>query len=980
MLRKKEKIQEKKKKTGRNKTPVNPVSSSLGILILVMIFFTLMNINMAKAEPATLSIQVTSQTDPLEYTQIQELKANITSNHTIVSALIEFEGQNHTMQKQSQQGNYTHLYAYSWIPSYKETYTYKIYARNMANQSAVYTGNFYVQDTTPPQITETGPSGMLDYNLIELKAVTNENSTCRYDEQDVSYDSMTFGLSGEGKTHTKLRIFGDGTYLFYVTCKDEEGNSGSSSTISFSIDVNPPQISGITPTGTVNQEQVVLKINTNEQAHCKWDAVNRDYASMSRAFQSTNSKHHEQPLSLSQGINTYYLSCQDNQGNANTPLTLNIELDLPPTASISINKNSSYNSLSYGTYDLTLTSSEPLSQPPSLKLKYSNKQINIPLEGSDEEWNGYLIIPEQAGKHVGEFMYAGYDLRGTVGTEITSGKLVLIDTEPPDTPTSLKLENKKNQIQVSWEYDGEEPDHFNIYRSITGKTSKADYYDESTAASYSYMDSGAEDKIGYYYRVSALDQAGNEGDLSEEYFIMTEYENATSGFEQEPELLRIINNKITELEKTVNEIDVKITELEETTDQDLLLVINEQGLVTQMKKAKNQIELLIGELKTYKQTRISKAELETKISIIDTKTQNYKKNIISEVNIKNKLHSEQVPDQALVYQVANQYLGNNRLAEEQKQRYYEEVLELQDRARIVQEIISYEINYEMRPSQNIIFMQEEILYSDDTDSFLLQEIIPREVVKISRINFSQVPDEINSLGVAWSLKNLDEPRVLYKIYPAQDENKEGESQTTSQDIQLNQLQRIRSVLLYDADSFLDMLASSSLPGAEGTEDSLTNVSGNVLTGKAVAGNDTNSSWLKKLLIPLSIVVVLGLLVYYFLFLKSENYYENQIIKKIDRDESTALKEIRIPGKEQTTASTLISQIETKSSVSGLGLILEFVQQGYEALEQGDVRAAHDKYSLALKSYAGSRLKLRHRLKANFEINTLGEEIIHKRTN
>jgi hypothetical protein len=252
---------------------------------------------------------------------------------------------------------------------------------------------------------------------------------------------------------------------------------------------------------------VDIRVSTDESATCKWSKTSQTYGSLESQFRTTGATLHEQPIKLSQGINTYYIGCKDSAGNENQVIILNIELNLPPQAEIEISRNNSYRALGQGTYDISLTTSKPLSQAPTLKLKISNRLLNIPLEGSSQKWTGYLIIPTDIGEDIGEFMYTGVDTKGTTGTEITGGKLVLIDTSIPPAPDSLKLFNENNKIKLTWGYSGEEIEQFNIYRSTTGNTDNTNFKTSTTEKSY--LDSDVINKIGYFYRISAMDKAGN---------------------------------------------------------------------------------------------------------------------------------------------------------------------------------------------------------------------------------------------------------------------------------------------------------------------------------------------------------------------------------------------------------------------------------------------------------------------------------------
>jgi hypothetical protein len=154
------------------------------LLLVITLILSASCMTLAKAMP---HIQLISQTNPVEYGTIQTIEINITadtpnsSNTTITQAVIEFDQINHSLEKEAEH------YTYSWLPAQKGVNTYTVFATDSANETQNYSDSFFVIDTTPPEITETQPQGTLTYNLVELKAITNENSTCKYDTTDISY-------------------------------------------------------------------------------------------------------------------------------------------------------------------------------------------------------------------------------------------------------------------------------------------------------------------------------------------------------------------------------------------------------------------------------------------------------------------------------------------------------------------------------------------------------------------------------------------------------------------------------------------------------------------------------------------------------------------------------------------------------------------------------------------------------------------------
>lgn len=947
-------------------------------IFTLMLMFILLSLSLAAPVWAVPQIQLINQTSSVEYGEMQTIilriianntgntsntnnasntngTINWTANEVITKALIEYEQQNHTLEHAGSE-----YYVHTWTPGQKGNNTYIIYAAGSTNQTVRFMSSFQVVDSVPPIIIDALPKGSINYNLVEIKVITNEDSTCKYDQADVGYDSMYYTLNNQGSqglNHTQLRSFGEGETVLYARCKDTSGNIGESKTISFRIDALPPAITEISPTGTVNQEEIELRLGTDEIATCKWSKTNQNYDSLENNFKTTGATLHEQPVKLSQGINTFYIGCEDTAGNKNQAIILNIELNLPPQAEVEIEKNNSYRALAQGTYDISLTASKPLSAVPVLKLKIGNRLLNIPLEGSSQAWSGYLIIPSEFGADVGEFLFTGIDAKGTTGTEITDGKLVLIDTSVPPMPESLKLANENNKIKLSWDYTGEDVEQFKIYRSTTGNTDSTNY--KASAIEKNYLDSDVTSKIGYFYRISAMDKAGNEGPLSEEEFIMAEFQNATAQFQQKPEILAVVNAKISELEAIVQNLDIKISRLEETTDRDVLEIINQEELVSKQKDIKSKIQVLIGELKTYRETKLTQEEVNAKIAIISTRIDEYKKDIVKEVKLMSKVQKEQSPEEVVIQETTDEYLKDKILAADKKEIYSNKVKELQEKFRVQQELASYEISYEYKESQRIILVTENIISSmqpNELQGVIAQEFIPKETLKVSEIIFEVTPEGFNRLGAQWPL-NPDYLEITYKTQEAKD---------------LNQLQGINTVLLYELEWFL-----SSMSDNQQLNES------NQITGEAIADEGSQGISLTTIiLIPLSVIIIAVLLTYYFVFLKTDKLYEKDVIEGIERQEKDALGKINIhqePGDgsraSENELKPISSQSTAQNTAQSIMLIHSLVQQAYDELREGNLESASRTYSHALSFYKASSFKLDDKLKANYEMNTLRERIV-----
>jgi hypothetical protein len=369
--------------------------------------------------------------------------------------------------------------------------------------------------------------------------------------------------------------------------------------------------------------------------------------------------------------------------------------------------------------------------------------------------------------------------------------------------------------------------------------------------------------------------------------------------------------------------------------------------VEKQKEIKSKIQLIIGELKTYREIKLTKGELNTKIGIINAKLGEYKKDIIKEVKVISKIQNEQITEEALIQEAINEYLKNKALTEEQKKEYYSQTKDLQQKVRITQELISYEIAYDYKESEKIILIKETLISTQDIKGALIQEYMPSDLIKLSKITFAITPKDLNRLGAQWLLKDLAKPEIRYII------NEEKE---------LNQLQRIRTILLYEIDEFLSNISKEK-----------TDVSDQV-TGKAVS---QQKKWLslKTVLISFSVIIILALLIYYFVFLKTERVYEQDIMTRLDEKEEQALRGISISQERNTAYAFADNKRQAPISSQNMKQILTLIQQAYEKLESADIDSASGIYALALSYYSRGNFNFKDRIKVNFEMNTLREKII-----
>ncbi|MFO8016012.1 MAG: hypothetical protein R6U32_02825 [Candidatus Woesearchaeota archaeon] len=132
-------------------------------------------------------------------------------------------------------------------------------------------------DTSPPEITYTYPSGTISYNDVTIKAETDEPAHCRYSQDDESYSDMEGNFVGTLLSHEKdLGILSDGNHVYYARCEDPYGNiMQSSAVINFTINTteeyngtiefepDPPIVTLISPPDNKTENTSVVDFTYN---------------------------------------------------------------------------------------------------------------------------------------------------------------------------------------------------------------------------------------------------------------------------------------------------------------------------------------------------------------------------------------------------------------------------------------------------------------------------------------------------------------------------------------------------------------------------------------------------------------------------------------------------------------------------------------------------------------------------------------------
>lgn len=561
-----------------------------------------------------------------------------------------------------------------------------------------------------------------------------------------------------------------GKYTVYIDYIDSNGcvasslNEAESKITVHSSDTVPPQIESHSPSGRVTNPHTILSITTNEKATCKYSSTeNMPYNMMEETFSSITGKtnHISYLTDLDQKEYQFYVKCKDGQGNmATEDYIIHFLIDLPPTAQIKLD---SQTPIKAGTISVTLTTSEEVQQTPSLIFTLDGEEeIFIPLTGTGRTWTGIMIIDEPDINKVGYFKFLGTDLTGNNGDIITSGKIFLVDTKKPSSTTSINAISKKSgSIRLKWYYDEEDIFYFKIYRSTTEDVNYLDFYEKIDISPFT--DSDVNPGETYYYKVTAVDKAGNEGQLSREVHATGLIKTIETEEKVLPiELVGEVDSLIMKVNQIISEAEIALIDLKREKK-----IAEDLNLIEKSNNAKSELvdlEKVLGNLKTQDLTQV---ELSKKLSRITLELKIIKKKIAENIIINKETDFSQnlgLDDIESVIKEAYPEVTDKFIADNK---------ELQDflsvRTKMKEIIVSYLDGSEKY--YTLIEEQVSIDGIDNINNLELIESIPKSVIEDANdIDFKTSSYDILKRDpiVKWSI-NSDSKKIRYilnkKIYP-----------------------------------------------------------------------------------------------------------------------------------------------------------------------------------------------------------------------
>ncbi len=598
------------------------------------------------------------------------------------------------------------LYAYSFEAS-------------LGNETVNATRSIEVLDT-PLSIVLHEPS-QTDYatNAIPVALDTNIEADVCYTVTEAGSNTLT---KRNETRHDGTLTLSDGLYLVQIKCN--RNGEIESRNLTLKVDTTPPTIAP-GPSGAVN-DNVVLSATTNEASDCRYVTEHVPYAQLPDAFPQTASLTHERTLDLDEGSYIYYISCSDVYGNAASVTSTSFTLHKAPTARITVEGE---NPRKAGDYKLTLKTSEPLQGIPTLILTYQEggSQKMVLTEKDSTTYEGAVIIDEDVGEKVGSFTWSGTDTDGNVGTRIDEGALFLVDTIKPGQVKTFRAVNGTGGVNLTWYFDGKDV-LFNIYRSTE---SGVDYTDLLTTTSGDrFKDRDTQQAVRYWYRIAAVDEAGNVGPLSHEEWASpayASYQERGGGAILDPVLQVDLDNRIDRLDRAILDAESAARELSGEQAKDKAWLIATLGLADRVAASVSTLKQVRGSYEALRSLDLDRGEYDLRVTEIQVRADDAIAKIPVKVSVDEQSEYDETVEQSAISAAATRALGSTVLAVGERAAYEREAAALLERVRVVTTMSHVTVSYANSVEQPFTIVEKRLVANEPENDVVAVETVPKGV-------------------------------------------------------------------------------------------------------------------------------------------------------------------------------------------------------------------------------------------------------------
>ncbi len=677
------------------------------------------------------------------------INTTVREGETVTARFINSTGENHTILRDGSIVSTNKSYQWETGRQDSGTYTFTFRTNESSKNRTVQ-----VLDVPFRAFIERPETDTVGSKEIAIRASTNWRAdSCQY-----SLDSTSDDLTRDDEHWTTTVLLEDGVYQLNVSCQLDNATANAGTV--FMLDTSPPTIDMRSPNGSFRGTPIRVEVATDEIATCRYGTTNGAYGTLENEFSQTGGTNHTQLLDRdTQGNYTLYVACKDQWGNTGTPKPVTFHANLRPTARIAIEDGDGR--LNAGTYEVRLTTSEPVLEP-TLEYSFSNDGDikDVSLSGSGTDWQGYISIPEDVNSDVGSFSFTATDRTDLKGTVITSGKMFLVDTEPPPPVESASVEKANLSAKLTWYYSGETVDHFTIYRSNEPGVGKTDTYTETVETTF--VDRNVLPNATYHYKIAPVDQGGNVGPLSDELSISFAPQEGSPSRDAQ----RKLNETREILKQNVFTIEQAIEQLRSYDNQRRVTLVSRLDLIEEAKQAKNDMQRLIQEIAKLRLAELDKGTVQERIESILDRSETFMRSVPKEVEITGSVRHDHVPMSGQVKHAVEHITVGFNMSDAELQGYTENMRQLQDRASVRLDAFTGRITYHDTVKTNKRTLIHKAITTDSVvNDSVVVENVPKSVARtVDDIRFSEEPVVLEEDPVVkWEEASLDAKDVWYSV-------------------------------------------------------------------------------------------------------------------------------------------------------------------------------------------------------------------------
>jgi hypothetical protein len=390
-----------------------------------------------------------------------------------------------------------------------------------------------------------------------------------------------------------------------------------------------------------------------------------------------------------------------------------------------------------------------------------------------------MIIRGTNIERVGSFSFRGVDLSGIEGTEITDGKLFLIDTNKPGPVQSIEVTNQYDRTRLVWAYSLERDYNiveYRIYRRVdSGGVDYVDYY-KSTTNNYFY-DKDVELKKGYYYRVSAVDDAGNEGELSKEVFttfipkVLTESSEDNikeETYKLSPALIIVLESKIDIIDQMLLDLNKKEEYFKRISGTENIEVVQSLKILEEVKSAKEKTSEIKDEMLNLKSKNLTELEFTDAVDQLIKNAQTEFDTAPSEIKIIDSLSYQEFIDEDIISEMAKAYLiAKENSYESVFKELKENSILLQDKITVNVLLIESEIVYP-KETKNVKTVKKTLNSKETINDAILAESLPKDLsYDFQKLIINEEPTLREEYSFFWEEPKLTKKTIVYSLidYP-----------------------------------------------------------------------------------------------------------------------------------------------------------------------------------------------------------------------